>query len=179
MNVPCRKEVYLMKRKWTKYAIQQAFDDFVQQYDRLPTKYEMYEKYNGKFPRPLSVKLALGVTLEKYLQLNYPTYYKRKKSRVYGVMPEEYWIEEFKKQYIKHGYPTENKYNKLRNPNTPNTETLAGMIGVKTWTEILNYCGFIENIEIKGELIFEETLENYQALNEKLQDFIKINVKKR
>ena len=168
-----------MKRKWTEKAIKQAFDDFVQRYNRLPTKHEMYEKYNGKFPRPLSVKLTLGITLDKYLQLNYTAYYKRKQARVYGVMPNEYWIEDFKKQYIKYNCPIEKEYNKLRNPKTPNTETLAGIIGVKTWMEVLKYCGFIKNIELKGELVFEETLENYQTLNVKLQKLIMTNVKKR
>lgn len=163
-----------MKRKWTETAIRRTFDGFIKQYDRLPTKQEMYEKYNGKFPRPSSVKLTLGITLDKYLQTNYITYYKRKQARVYGVMPDEYWIEDFKKQYIEYGKPTESIYNELRNPQTPNTQTLAKIIGVVTWHEVLDYCGFVEEkVELCGELIFEETLENYQKLNTKLQNIIK------
>ena len=33
-------------RKWTETTIKQAFDDFIEQYDRLPTRQEMYGKYN-------------------------------------------------------------------------------------------------------------------------------------
>ena len=173
MNVLSRKEVKMRPRKWTETAIQKAFDDFVEQHNRLPTKQEMYEKYNGKFPRPLSVKLTLGITLDKYLQSNYTTYYKRKQARVYGTMPDKYWIENFKQQYIEYGCPTDMTYNKMSKPQTPNTQTIAKIIGVTTWYEALNYCGFIKKVELKGELIFEETLENYQALNNKLQNLIK------
>ena len=162
-------------RKWTESAIRQAFDDFVKTHNRLPTKQEMYVEHNGKFPRPLSVKLTLGITLDEYLRINYTTYYDRKQARVYGIMPDEYWIEDFKKQYIEYGYPNESIYNKLRKTKTPNTQTLAKIIGVTTWGEVLDYCGFSNksNIELYGELIFEETLENYKALNVKLQNLIK------
>ena len=162
-------------RKWTETAIQQAFDNFIKYHDRLPTKQEMYEKYNGKFPRPLSVKLTLGITLEEYLQENYTIYYKRKQSRIYGVKPDEYWIENFKNQYIKLKHPTEVEYNRLRDKKTPNTQTIAKIIGVVTWGEVLEYCNFSkkENIKLNSELLFEETLENYQALNNKLQNLIK------
>lgn len=173
MNVPCRKEVKMRPRKWTETAIRQAFDSFVKKHHRLPTKQEMYEKYNGQFPRPLSVKLTLGITTDEYLKKNYTTYYKRKQARIYGVMPDNYWIEDFKKQYIEYGYPTEKEYNQGRNPQTPNTQTIAKMIGVVTWCDVLKYCGFLKvKKELSGELIFEETLENYQILNEKLQNLI-------
>lgn len=164
-----------MKRKWTETAIQQAFDNFIKQYDRLPTKQEMYEEYNGQFPRPLSAKLTLGITLDKYLQINYTAYYERKQARVYGIMPKEYWIEDFKKQYTKLNHPIESEYNALREPKTPNTQTLAKIIGVSTWGEVLNYCGFEKDtkLELRAELDFEETLDNYQKLNSKLQEILK------
>ena len=161
--------------KWTKSAIKQAFDDFIKQHDRLPTKQEMYDEDNGKFPRPLSAKLTLGITLGEYLQTNYTTYLYKCQSRIYGKMTKEYWIEDFKKQYIQYGRPVETEYNKLRNSNTPNTQTLAKIINVNTWGELLDYCGFTkeEQTKLSGELIFEGTLENYQKINDKLQDFIK------
>lgn len=174
MNVLSRKGAKMRPRKWTKPAIQQAFDGFIKQHNRLPTNYEMYEKYNGKFPRPLSVKLTLGATLEEYLRENYTTYYKRKQARIYGAKSDEYWIEDFKIQYIKFDKPSEKAYNKFREPNTPNTKTIAKIIGVTKWNEVLEYCGLVkEKKKMCGELIFEETLENYQKLNNKLQDLIK------
>lgn len=160
-------------RKWTETAIRQAFDGFVEKYNRLPTKQEMYEKYNGRFPRPLSAKLTLGMTLSKYLKLNYTTYLNRCQSSVYGRMPKEYWVEDFKKQYIKYGSPSEDRYNQIRSPQTPNTQTIAKIIGVGTWCDVLKYCGLLKTKkELDGELVFEETLENYQILNEKLQNLI-------
>lgn len=174
MNVLCRKEDKMRPRKWTEPAIRQAFDDFIKQHDRLPTKQEMYEKYNRQFPRPLSAKLTLGITLDEYLQKNYTTYYKRKQLGVYGLMPEEYWIEDFKSQYIKYNYPIETTYNKLRNKETPCTQTIAKIIGVTTWNDVLKYCGFYkeEKVELTGGIEFEETLENYEKLNDILQNFI-------
>ncbi len=162
-----------MKRKWTESAIQQAFDEFIEEHNRLPTKREMYEKYKGKFPRPLSVKITTGITLGEYLKKNYTTYYKRKQARVYGIMPDEYWIDDFKKQYIEYGCPTETMYNKLRNPKTPNTQTLAKIMGVTTWREVIEYCGLKREIELQGKLIFDETLENLTTLNDKLQILLK------
>lgn len=175
MNVLGRKEVKMRPRKWTETAIQQAFDDFIKTHNRLPTKQEMYEKYNGKFPRPLSVKLALGKTIGEYLETNYTSYLQRCQSRVYGRMPKEYWIQDFKKQYTKLNHPIESEYNALREPRTPNTQTLAKIIGVSTWGEVLNYCGFEKDtkVELRAELDFEETLDNYQKLNSKLQEIIK------
>ena len=173
MNVPCRKEVYVKLKKWTETTIKQAFDDFVRQHDRLPTKHEMYEIYNGDFPRTLTVKRNLGVTLNEYLKENYSKFFRRRQSKIYGLMPDEYWIEDFKKQYIEYGRPTEAVYDKARRPGTPNTQTLAKIMGVTTWREILDCCDLVEKIELKGELVFEETLENYLSLNEKLQKFIK------
>lgn len=175
MNVLSRKEVKMRPRKWTETAIQQAFDNFIKTHNRLPTKQEMYKKYNGKFPRPLSVKLALGKTIGEYLEINYTSYLQRCQSRVYGRMPKEYWIDDFKKQYAKLNHPIESEYNALREPKTPNTQTLAKIIGVSTWGEVLNYCGFEKDtkVELRAELDFEETLDNYQKLNSKLQEILK------
>ena len=164
-----------MKRKWTKNTINQAFDEFVKKYDRLPTREEMYKKYRGKFPRPLSVKIAFDMTLSEYFNTHYSIYLNRCQARIYDKRTKEYWVEDFKKQYIEYDYPVEAVYNKLRNPKTPNTRTMAKIIGVTTWTEVLDYCGLQKDnrIELTGELIFEETLENYEALNAKLQNLIK------
>ena len=161
--------------KWTETAIKQAFDNFVNKYDRLPTKHEMYEKYKCEFPRPLSVKKSLGITIGEYLEKNYSTYLHKCQSRIYGRMSKEYWVEDFKKQYIQLNKPDREAYNKLRTPGTPSAITLTRIVGVPTWTDLLEYCGFPINkkVELKGEIIFEPTLENYQKLNEKLQEIIK------
>ncbi len=163
--------------KWTEKAIKEAFDDFISEYGRLPSKKEMYGKHNGKFPRTLSVKSATGISLETYLKINYTEYHERKRERIYGVMTHEYWIEDFKKQYADCGCPGESKYNKLRNKNTPCTQTLAKMMGVSTWRELLHICGFCrgDENELVCELTFEESLENYRKISDKLK---KINTGK-
>lgn len=160
--------------KWTENAIKQAFDDFVKEYDRLPTKQEMYGEYNGKFPRPLSVKITLGITLGEYLNANYSEYQHRCKSRVYGRMTEEYWLENFKMQYVKLGKPSNEEYDKHRDKGTPNSKTLTRIAGVNTWSEFLEKCGFgKKKTELTGGLAFDGTLESYRKLREKLQEIIK------
>ena len=49
------------------------------------------------------------------------------------------------------------------------------MIGVTTWNEVLKYCGLQkeEKVDFIGGIEFEETLENYEKLNDILQNFIK------
>lgn len=159
-------------KRWTEMAIKQAFDEFIEEYGRLPTKTEMYEKYKGDFPRALSVKLTTGLTMGEYFEKNY-TEFRNKIG--YGKVPKECWIEDFKKQYKEYNYPTEAQYNKMRNGNTPNTQTLAKTVGVSTWREVLSFCGFGEDKKINGILIFEKTVENYQIIDKKLRDFMALH----
>lgn len=160
--------------KWTESAIKQAFDDFIKEYDRLPTSQEMYGKYNGRFPRPLSVKICLGVTLGEYLETNYTTFRHRCQSRIYNKMTKEYWIDNFRMQYTKFGMPPKLEYDKLRDKDTPNSKTLTRIVGVSNWNQLLKICGFNSDNKPKlvGEMIFEETLENYQKLRKKLQSLL-------
>lgn len=160
--------------KWTKEAIDKAFDDFVKQHGRLPTKDEMYGKYKGSFPWPLSVKTAGGMTVREYFETYYARYLNRCRSKVYSQRTKEYWVKDFKTQYINYGCPSEDEYNRRRRPNTPNTQTFAKIIGVVTWGEVLDYCGFEKypKAELSGEVIFDETPENYRRLNIKLQEVL-------
>ena len=161
----------MRRRKWTKTAINQAFDDFIAQHDRLPTREEMYQKGSCKFPRPLSVKLEMGISIGDYFKSRYPEYLNRCNSRTHSKMPREYWIEEFKTKYIELDYPTEEKYNKSRNQGSPNSKTMAKIIGVKTWGEVLKYCDVErKRPPLTGEIIFEETLENLIKFRIRLQE---------
>ena len=161
--------------KWTEIAIRQSFDAFIQEHGRLPTKEEMYKKYAGKFPRPNSVKITMGVTIGKYLELNYNEYLHRCESRIYSKRTKEYWVENFKKQYMQFGEPIKEDYDKLRASGTPNSKTLKKIVGVLTWNELLEYCGFHKNkkADLKGDVMFEPTLENLQKLSKKLQEIVK------
>ena len=127
---------------WTKEKIQDTYDAFVKKYKRLPTQHEMYVIYNKQFPRPLSIKIATGMTQGEYFKKYYGAYAKPCRSNVYSRRTKEQWVEDFKLQYKKYGEPTEQKYNQMREHGTPNTKTLAKIMGVQTWREILSYCGF-------------------------------------
>ena len=155
--------------KWTETAIKQAFDDFINQHDRLPTRQEMYGRYNGRFPRPLSVKLSLGITLGEYLETNYTTFLHRCQSKRYNRMTVDYWIENFKSQYIKFGKPPQEKYDQMRDKNTPNSKTLTNIVGVANWNELLIHCSFYKNkrTDLQGEVVFDESFENYQKFRKK------------
>lgn len=175
MNVPSRKGGKMRPTKWTEAAIKQAFDDFIEEHDRLPTREEMYEKHAGMFPRPNSIKLTMGITIGEYLELNYSEYLHRCQSRLYCKRTKESWVEDFKKQYIQYGAPIEDEYNRLRSPGTPNSQTLVKIVGVPTWNKLLKYCGLQKNkrTELTGEVVFEPTLENLQKLSKKLQEVVK------
>ena len=174
MNVLGRKEVKMRPTKWTETAIKQAFDTFIKEHDRLPTREEMYKKYVGMFPRPKSVKITMGVTIGEYLELHYNKYLHRCQSRIYCKRTKEYWVENFKKQYTQFNKPQKDEYDKLRSSGTPNSKTLTRIVGVSTWSEFLEYCGFQKDdkVEIKGGIVFEPTLENLQKLSKKLQEIL-------
>ena len=163
-------------RKWTESAIKQAFDNFIKQQGRLPTLQEMYTKYKGSFPRPLSLKLTTGLTLKEYLKTNYPTYIDCCPHTRYNRRTKEEWVKYFIEQYILLNMPTELEYNKLREEGTPNTQTLAKIFGVTTWQEVLEHCDLLKSDRpvLSGKIQFEETLENYQKLNDKIQSILKI-----
>lgn len=174
MNVPSRKEVKMRRAKWTESAIKQAFDSFIKEHDRLPTRDEMYKKYRGMFPRPNSIKIATGINIKEYLELNYNEYLHRCQSRLYSKRTKKYWIENFKEQYIQLGKPIKDNYDKLRASNTPNAKTLTRIAGVSTWNKLLEYCGFQKDkkVELKGGVVFDPTLENLQKLSKKLQEVL-------
>ena len=134
----------------------------------------MYKKYAGMFPRPNSVKITMGMTIGTYLELNYNEYLHRCQSRLYCKRTKEYWVENFKKQYIQFGKPTKEQYDKLRASGTPNSKTLTRIVGVSTWNKLLEHCGFQKDkkTELTGGIVFESTLENLQKLSKKLQEIL-------
>lgn len=161
--------------RWTETAIKQAFDSFIKKHDRLPTRKEMYVKYAKAFPRPNSIKTTMGMTIGEYFKLNYNEYLRRCDSNLYGRRTKEYWIDDFKKQFVQLGEPTELQYNKLRAEKTPNSITLTKIAGVSTWRELLKFCELQRDrrVKLEGSVVFEPTLENYQKLSSKLQEIVK------
>lgn len=163
-------------RRWTKDTINKVFDDFILENDRLPTRQEMYgkySKYRGYFPRSATIKMVFGLNIGEYFKKQYADYCERRKARVYGVKTNEYWLNNFVEQYIQLGHPTEAEYNRLKDVNTPNSQTLMKMIDTDKWTELLDFCKLTGvKAELKGNLIFSENIETYTALYEKIVKII-------
>ena len=63
-------------------------------------------------------------------------------SSVYHYHDTEYWIKNFKEQYIKNNHPTQLQYDKLRDKHTPCTRHIIKLSGYKNWNELLYNCGF-------------------------------------
>ena len=175
-NMLCRKEVKMAPRRWTKDTINKVFDDFILENDRLPTRQEMYgkySKYRGCFPRSATIKLVFGLNTGEYFKKQYADYCERRKARVYGVKTNEYWLNNFVEQYIQLGRPTEAEYNRLKDVNTPNSQTLMKMIDTDKWTELLDFCKLTGvKVELKGNLGFSENIETYTVLYEKIKKII-------
>lgn len=174
------KEVHMRQVRWTKKEIHKAFDDFIKENNRLPTRREILYGENYCFPQPCTIKRNTGVTMNEFFRIYYTSYFERCQSKKYGRMSQKYWIEDFKTQFAKYEYPTEVMYNKLRAKNSPGTQTLRRIIGVSTWNEMLCCCGFPiyherlrEPKTMKCQVDFEETTENYRKLLSKLQSFMK------
>lgn len=161
-------------QKWTEDAIKQVFDGFINKYGRLPTMQEMYVKYRGQFPRPLSVKISLGITLGKFFDTYYATFNHRCCSRVYGKISKEYWIDNFKTQFVRLGMPSREQYDKNRDNDTPGSQTLLKIAEIPTWRMLLDVCGFSKDksSEISCEIVFDETEESLRLLLDKLRKFL-------
>ena len=163
-----------------------AFDQYILDNNRLPGKSDIAN--NPKLPKHPTIKNRFGLTMEQFYFKYYKQYVKKCPSSVYHYQGAEYWIENFKEQYIKNNYPTQDKYNALRDKHTPCSRHIIKICGFKNWNELLHNCGFkvlgqndnstilkeekkinytvssIRNISINGEQIKE--------INEHLQSII-------
>lgn len=125
---------------WSDKAIFDAFDQYILDNNRLPSRNEIIN--NPKLPTHPTVKNRFGITLQEFYKKYYNQYIQKCPSRVYHYQSVEYWIENFKEQYAKLDYPTQNQYDLLREQNTPSSRHLVKLSETKNWNELLAMCGF-------------------------------------
>ena len=130
---------------WSKKTILDAFDQYILEHNKLPSKSEI--KDNPKIPTHSTIKNRFGLTLQNFYKEYYGDYIKKCPSRVYHYQSVDFWINNFKEQYIKNDYPTQREYDLLRDKNTPSSRHLVKISGYKNWNELLDNCGF----EIHGQ----------------------------
>lgn len=128
------------KRKWTQEAIFASYNDFIKKNGRLPTKQEIIQN-TGILPLPRIIKLNLGMTQGEFIHKFYSQYV----ISCYNGQPKEYWINEFKKTFLELGSPTEDKYNKSRKKESPNTQAIRRWVGNVTWNQLLDICNLDVN----------------------------------
>lgn len=134
---------------WTEKSIHDVVKQFVLENGRLPTAQDFLKV--DYLPSRCTIKNKLGITFEEFYKKYYTDFYRNNRSR-YAYKEIEFWIGVFKEQYIKHGEPAINKFDLVRDKNTPCAQTYLKITGIESWNELLDYCGF----EIKGENIYSK-----------------------
>lgn len=125
---------------WSDKTIFDAFDQYILEHNCLPSRTEI--KLNSKIPTHPTIKNRFGLTLEEFYQKYYCDYINKNPSRIYHYQSVDYWLDNFKKQYIKNNYPPQKQYDALREDNTPSSRHIIKIAGYKNWNELLYYCGF-------------------------------------
>ena len=124
---------------WTENSILDAVNQFLNENGRLPASVDFLKV--DYLPNRCTIKNKLGLTMEEFYNKYYSNFYYNNNS-VYNYKDIEYWTDMFKEQYIKHGKPSLNYFDKLRDNDTPCVQTYCKIIGVDTWNELLEHCNF-------------------------------------
>ena len=167
------------KTKWNNEKIFVAFDNFIEQNGRLPKPEEI--KMDKSLPSAQTVRKFFGLTIAEFYKKYYADHVHLCDSRKYHYNSTDYWIENFKEQYIRNNYPPQYKYDMLRDSKTPSSHNLIKISGQKTWINFLHFCGFdIEKIRYEAsrpkmtiediDLPPEKYQKFYEALNKALKD---------
>ena len=130
---------------WSRDAIFDAIDQYILEHNCLPNNRTLND--NSNLPTHSTIKNRFGLTTEEFYNMYYSDYIRKCKSRTYHYQTVEFWINDFKIQYVKLNYPSMREYDKQREPNTPCSRHLVKMLGLDTWNELLDFCRF----EIKGQ----------------------------
>lgn len=129
---------------WSDKTIFDVFDQYVLEHNCVPSRSEI--KNNPNIPTHSTIKNRFGITLEEFYLKYYPNYIKKCDSTRYHYHSFNYWLDNFKLQYVKNNYPTQSQYNKLRDQNTPCSRHIIRMSKYNNWNELLIGCGF----KVKG-----------------------------
>ena len=124
---------------WTKNSILDATNQFLYENGRLPASVDFLKV--DYLPNRCTIKNKLGLTMEEFYNIYYNDFYYNNNS-IYNYKDINYWTNMFKEQYIKHGKPGLNSFDKVRDEGTPCVQTYCKIIGLNTWNELLKYCDF-------------------------------------
>ena len=134
--------------KWTEEKIFAAIDLFIVDNMRLPYVKELDKKNN--LPTHSSISNRFGLTVTKFYETYYKDYIYQCESTKYHYRSLDYWIDNFKTQYINLNCPTMKEYDKFHSRDTPSSRHLIYMCKLNNWNELLDLCGF----KIKGQNIY-------------------------
>lgn len=125
---------------WTENSILDVTNQFLNDNGKLPASVDFLKV--DYLPSRCTIKNKLGLTVEEFYKKYYSNFYCNSNS-IYNYKDIEYWTNMFKEQYIKHGKPSLNIFDKIRDEDTPCVQTYCKIIGVSTWNELLEHCGFL------------------------------------
>lgn len=118
--------------KWSKAAIFDACDQFIEDHNRRPTLNDFNTRYLPSHP---TVKLRFGMTLKEFRDTYYPPDKAYEEERINAL------IANFKSDVEKKGIYGRREYDMARDKSLPTSTTLIKLVGVKTWGELLVYAG--------------------------------------
>lgn len=130
---------------WSRDAIIDSIDQYILEHNHLPTNRILNDSTN--LPSHSTIKNRFGLTVKEFYNIYYPNYIRKCESRTYHYQTVEYWVNDFKEQYIKLNYPSMREYDKQREDNSPCSRHLVKMLKLGSWNELLLFCGF----KIKGQ----------------------------
>ena len=124
---------------WNKDIILDAFNQFISENNRFPSKDDIEGK--NILPMRSTVERIFNMKFSEFHILYFSECPYTGGSRKY-IKSEKYWLGIFKNEYIKMNYPTREEYKISRASGMPCAEQLVKLCGCRSWSELLNLCGF-------------------------------------
>lgn len=132
---------------WTQASILDAVQDYIREHGCLPKPGEMNNSMG--MPSHMTIRKLFHMTILEFETAYFPEYLHRCESRVYHRRDRQYWLEDFKRQYEKLGYPAAKTYQRKRDKGTPGVTHIKKLAGAGSWDELIAMCHF-EEIERAG-----------------------------
>lgn len=126
---------------WSQSAIFDSIDQWIQENKKIPTARDM--AYKG-LPSVSVIKRRFGLTSKEFLDNYYPIRKPKCQSIKYGYKTKEEWQSIFKREYEKIMPHTAKEFDRKRKKDIPAWGTIARILGVTKWRDLLKYC----NLEV-------------------------------
>lgn len=124
---------------WTEEAVFDACDQFLLDHGRPP---RMRDFGRSGLPGHPTVKNRFGLSLQQFLDRYYPGGRELSNRSPYGDRSTLAWADAFMREYCRLSPKSAADFNARRKKGLPGWNTVAKMLGVKTWRGLLDYCGF-------------------------------------